>query len=142
MLQEATVTYLPNHRLRETNGVRHGNGAVSAIDTEDGATYSAKVFADCTYEGDLMAQAGVSYTWGREGAAEYFESLAGVRSETPKHQFLVDLPPYAADHRLPPKSPPRRAPPAPQTAKPRPTTSASSSRAAPPTRSNTPTQRT
>ena len=103
MLQEAKVTYLPNRRLRETNGVRRHDNTIAAVETEDGATYSAKVFADCTYEGDLMAQAGVSFTWGRESAAQYNESLAGVRSETPKHQFLVDLPPYASDHHLLPE---------------------------------------
>ena len=60
---------------------------------ENGAQYSARMFADCTYEGDLMAQAGVSFTWGRESSAQYGESLGGVRGETPKHQFLVDLAP-------------------------------------------------
>ena len=30
---------------------------------------------DCTYEGDLMASAGVSYTVGREANAVYGESL-------------------------------------------------------------------
>ena len=39
----------------------------------------ARVFIDCSYEGDLMAQAGVSYTWGRESRDEYGETLAGVR---------------------------------------------------------------
>ncbi len=34
-----------------------------------------------------MVQAGVSYTRGREGSSQYGESLAGVRDETPKHQF-------------------------------------------------------
>ena len=44
-----------------------------------GSVYRAKVFIDATYEGDLMAAAGVSYTVGREGRDEYNESLAGVR---------------------------------------------------------------
>ena len=39
-----------------------------------------------------MAQAGVSYTWGRESIAQYGESLAGVREKTPYHQFSVDIP--------------------------------------------------
>ena len=60
---------------------------------ENGEKYTAHIFADCTYEGDLMAQAGVTYTWGRESSAQYGESLAGVRGETPLHQFLVDLSP-------------------------------------------------
>jgi len=42
-------------------------------------TITAQVFIDCSYEGDLMARAGVSYTWGRESRDEYGESLAGVR---------------------------------------------------------------
>ena len=54
---------------------------------ENGSSFTAKVFADATYEGDLMAQAKVSYTWGREPAAQYGETLAGVRDETPNHNF-------------------------------------------------------
>ncbi len=42
-------------------------------------TITAQLFIDCSYEGDLMARAGVSYTWGRESRDEYGESLAGVR---------------------------------------------------------------
>jgi hypothetical protein len=60
-------------------------------------------FADCTYEGDLMAQAGVSYTWGREASAEYGESLAGVRDETPFHQFQVDIRARGTDGKLLPE---------------------------------------
>jgi hypothetical protein len=39
-----------------------------------------------------MAQAGVSYTFGREGSDRYGESLAGVRDRTPLHQFQVNVP--------------------------------------------------
>ena len=54
------------------------------------------MFIDSSYEGDLMAQAGVRYTYGREGSSQYQESLAGVRDRTPFHQFLVDVSPYDA----------------------------------------------
>ena len=37
-----------------------------------------RVFIDASYEGDVMALANVSYTVGRESAAQYGESLAGV----------------------------------------------------------------
>ncbi len=47
--------------------------------TAHAKTIAARVFIDCSYEGDLMAKAGVSYTWGRESREEYGESLAGVR---------------------------------------------------------------
>jgi hypothetical protein len=42
-------------------------------------TVAARMFIDCSYEGDLMAKSGVSYTWGRESREEYGESLGGVR---------------------------------------------------------------
>lgn len=42
-------------------------------------TISATVFIDCSYEGDLMARSGVSYTYGREARATYGESLAGAQ---------------------------------------------------------------
>jgi hypothetical protein len=42
-------------------------------------TVVARMFIDCSYEGDLMAKSGVSYTWGRESSDEYGESLGGVR---------------------------------------------------------------
>jgi hypothetical protein len=103
MLLEAGVTVLFNRRLREKDGVKKAGGRIQAITMENGEEYSGRVFADCTYEGDLMAQSGVKYTWGRESAAQYGESLAGVRGETPKHQFLVDLSPYDGNHRLLPE---------------------------------------
>ncbi|MFZ2281194.1 MAG: FAD-dependent oxidoreductase [Prosthecobacter sp.] len=46
--------------------------------TEDGTVFRAKVFIDATYEGDLMAKAGVSYTLMREGNAKYGETYNGI----------------------------------------------------------------
>ncbi|HEX6463617.1 MAG TPA: FAD-dependent oxidoreductase [Vicinamibacterales bacterium] len=80
-------------RLREKSGVTRRGAAIARVETEDGHTYAARVFIDASYEGDLMAQAGVSYTWGREGTAEYGESLAGVREHTPFHQFRAAVSP-------------------------------------------------
>src|SRR4051812_41877089 len=78
MLREAGVEVLFNRRLRESNGVAKLGDRVQSIVTEDGTTYRAKMFADCSYEGDLMAQAKVTYTWGREASSQYGEGLAGV----------------------------------------------------------------
>jgi hypothetical protein len=50
-----------------------------------------------------MAQAGISFTWGRESSAQYKESLAGVRDRTPFHQFLVPISAYDSNHRLLPE---------------------------------------
>lgn len=94
-LAAAGIEVLFGKRLRENGGVSKDGRRLVSIVMEDGSVYRARIFADCTYEGDLMAQAGVSYTWGREGRSEYGESLAGVLEKTPKHQFL--LPVRAAD---------------------------------------------
>ena len=61
---------------------------------ENGARYRAKVFIDCSYEGDLMAKAGVSYLVGREANERFGETLNGIRAKTPAHQFLVSVDPY------------------------------------------------
>ena len=56
-------------------------------------TVRAKVFIDCTYEGDLMAKAGVSYIVGREANAQYNETWNGVQM-LDKHQFPEGIDPY------------------------------------------------
>jgi hypothetical protein len=103
MLKRSGVRVFFNERLREQNGaVMSGHRIVSVI-TADGKKWQGKVFADCTYEGDLMAQAGVSYTLGRESSQEYHESLAGVRAHTPDHQFSWPMSAYDDHHRLYPE---------------------------------------
>lgn len=86
-LNDSGVEVHLHERLLEKNGVSREGSRILSIVTEDGNRWSAKVFADCTYEGDLMEQAHVQYTVGREGVDVYNESLAGVRTETPLHQF-------------------------------------------------------
>lgn len=61
---------------------------------EEHLPIEAAMFIDCGYEGDLMAAAKVSYTVGREAAAQYGEPLNGIRPQTPKHQFLAPTDPY------------------------------------------------
>ena len=53
----------------------------------------AREFIDATYEGDLMARAGASYTVGREGNARYGETINGVQLKD-KHQFPDGVDPY------------------------------------------------
>src|SRR5690606_27903652 len=53
----------------------------------------ADVFIDCSYEGDLMAKAGVSYRIGREANSEYNETYNGVQLLN-KHQFPDEIDPY------------------------------------------------
>ncbi len=102
MLEEAKVPVFFEHRLQENDGVTKDGKRISSIKTENGKTFTAKVFADCSYEGDLMAKSGVKYTFGREGVDEYGEDLAGVREVTPKHQFTVQVKARYDDGRLKP----------------------------------------
>src|SRR5689334_12929740 len=79
MIQEAgDVTVFFQHRLKENGGIKIQDRRINEIRTENGSVFQAAIFIDASYEGDLMAQAGVSYTWGREGVDRYHESLAGV----------------------------------------------------------------
>lgn len=56
-------------------------------------TIKAKQFIDCSYEGDLMAKAGVSYTTGREANSVYNETVDGVQLKD-QHQFPNGIDPY------------------------------------------------
>ncbi|MEX2016316.1 MAG: FAD-dependent oxidoreductase, partial [Candidatus Hydrogenedentales bacterium] len=89
---------IPVHRDkwldREKGVVKEGTRIVS-ITTLDGDTYRGKMFIDATYEGDLMAAAGVSYHVGRESNATYGETLNGVQTERAiSHQFEHKVDPY------------------------------------------------
>ncbi|QHS50450.1 FAD-dependent oxidoreductase [Edaphobacter sp. 12200R-103] len=102
-LKKAGVEVHFHERLKEHGGVSRSGLHVRSITTEDGKIWQAKIFADCSYEGDLMAQAGVKYTVGREGTEVYNEDLAGVRVDTPKHQFLWKISPYNDKGKLMPE---------------------------------------
>ena len=96
----AKWTFEPHVAIRVTNamlkesGVTVKTGSYLASAKKDGAritslvtkngTFSAKVFVDGSYEGDLMAAAGVDWTIGREGRAEFGESYAGKQYPKPK----------------------------------------------------------
>ncbi|QDU88857.1 Acetylxylan esterase precursor [Pirellulimonas nuda] len=67
---------------------------IVAIKTDAGDVYRAKIYVDATYEGDLLAMAGVSYRVGREANAQYNETLNGIREHTPKNQIYGGVDPY------------------------------------------------
>ena len=73
MLQESGVIVLTERYLQSVTKV---GPRITSLVTKNG-TFTAKVYVDGTYEGDLMAAAGVDWTIGREGRARYGESLAG-----------------------------------------------------------------
>lgn len=57
--------------------VKKENARIVAISMISGKTFEGSVFIDATYEGDLMALAGVSYTVGREASSQYSEESGG-----------------------------------------------------------------
>lgn len=69
------------------------SGRIAELRTDDGSAYRAKVYVDASYEGDLLAAAGVSYTVGREASSVYGEPLAGVQRSV-NHQFQRPIDPY------------------------------------------------
>jgi hypothetical protein len=79
MLADADVA---THVGSPLQSVNIQNGKVMTIDLADGSRYTAQVFVDSSYEGDLMAMAGIPYTVGRE-AASSAEPDAGVQAASP-----------------------------------------------------------
>ena len=70
---------------------------IVSIRTLSGKEFAGKMFVDATYEGDLMAAAGVSYTVGREPNAQYGETISGIATKAAgaeHHQFLPMVDPY------------------------------------------------
>jgi hypothetical protein len=95
ILREAKVPVIYGERLDLENGVAKSGTRITGILMESGNQYKAKLFIDATYEGDLMALAGVSYTTGREGNDVYNETLNGVQtSNAIYHQFIKPVDPY------------------------------------------------
>ncbi len=75
MARDAGVKVHLNARLAS---VKKDGAHITELITEDGTVFRAKVFIDTTYEGDLMAKAGVTYTLVREGNAKYGETYNGI----------------------------------------------------------------
>lgn len=78
MLKEAGVKVVYNQQLDLKKGVVREGTDIKSITMANGKKYSALVFIDATYEGDLMARSGVSYVVGREPNSQYQETLNGV----------------------------------------------------------------
>ncbi|WP_225979823.1 FAD-dependent oxidoreductase [Pseudobacter ginsenosidimutans] len=95
-LQTAAVPVLYEYRLKTVQKEKETISSI-IIESSSGAQadqlIKAKMFIDCSYEGDLMANAGVSYTVGRESNEEYKETYNGVQLMD-GHQFPDGIDPY------------------------------------------------
>src|SRR5687767_2164278 len=94
MAREAKVTVRLRERLAS---VRKDGTRITELVTPGGSRVRAKVFIDATYEGDLMAMAGASFTYGREANAQYDETANGVQGPATNPRagkFDVPVDPY------------------------------------------------
>lgn len=97
MLKETKgkLRILHRERLDLKQGVILADHRIARIRMESGTLIVGRVFVDCSYEGDLMAKAGVSYHVGREANSVYDETLNGVQTARAiHHQFIKEVDPY------------------------------------------------
>lgn len=78
-VREYKIRVYRNQWLDREKGVKMEGNQILSITTTEGTEYRAKQFVDATYEGDLMAAAGVSFHVGREANATYGETWNGIQ---------------------------------------------------------------
>jgi len=88
MIKNLDIKIIYNQRLNRATGVSKTSNTINSISMESGDTYYGKMFIDATYEGDLLAAAGISYTVGRESNSQYGESLNGVQANNKSKTLL------------------------------------------------------
>jgi hypothetical protein len=86
LVRDHEVAVFRNEWLDRGGGVRTDGPRITAIRTLGGKTYAGRMFIDATYEGDLMAAAGVSYHVGRESQRTYGEQWNGVQTGVLHHR--------------------------------------------------------
>jgi hypothetical protein len=97
LLREAggKITVVRGERLDLAKGVVKDGARIVRIVMESGRAFAGKMFIDATYEGDLMAKAGVRYHVGREANSVYGETINGVQAgHAVSHQFTHKVDPY------------------------------------------------
>ena len=96
MVKQNNIHVHRDEWLDRESGVMKKDGKIISIKTLSGKTYKAKIYIDATYEGDLMASAGVSYHVGREANTEYDETWNGVQKGVfhHGHYFKDNIDPY------------------------------------------------
>lgn len=94
-VKENGIDVVLGERLDLKAGVEKQAGRIVSIKLESGRVFTGKQFVDATYEGDLMAKAGVSYHVGREANSVYSETLNGVQTKhATQHQLQKGVDPY------------------------------------------------
>ena len=97
-IKRAGIEVWYENRLSDVEKQRHSITTITLEDSKHpnhttNRKVRAKVFIDCSYEGDLMAKSGVSYIVGREANSQYGETYNGVELMD-RHQFPDGIDPY------------------------------------------------
>ena len=97
LVKEYNIKVIRDQWLNRETGVKMERGKIVSITTLSGKSYQGKIFVDATYEGDLMAAAGVSYHVGREANSVYGEEWNGIQVGVlhHRHHFAdMNISPY------------------------------------------------
>lgn len=86
LIKEHQIPVRRDEWLDRTQGVKKTGSRITSLTMLSGKTYAARMFIDATYEGDLMAAAGVDYHVGREARSVYNESWNGVQTGVLHHR--------------------------------------------------------
>ena len=86
LIREYKIPVLRDEWLDRKNGVRKNGARIVSIRTLSRKTFTGRIFIDATYEGDLMAAAGVRYHIGREAKSAYGEEWAGIQTGVLHHR--------------------------------------------------------
>lgn len=95
-IRENNISVFRDEWLDRESGVNVENERIISFSTLSGKIFVGKIFIDATYEGDLMASSGVSYTVGREPCTKYNEKWNGVQAGVfhHGHHFKDRIDPY------------------------------------------------
>jgi hypothetical protein len=98
-VKENNIKIYRDEWLDRKKGLVKKDGRIVSIKTLSGKTFTGKMFIDATYEGDLMAAAGVKYHVGREANSVYNEEWNGIQAEVFQHghYFKKNVSPYKVE---------------------------------------------
>ena len=95
-IKEESIELYRDEWLDRDLGVTKVGGKITSIRTLSGKQFEGSVFIDATYEGDLIASAGIDYHVGREANEQYGEEWNGIQTGVlhHRHHFMTDISPF------------------------------------------------
>lgn len=94
IFEHDNILLLQEERLNRDFKISKNKKIIESIIMESGLVLVGKIYIDCTYEGDLMAAAGVHFTVGREANSLYDEKCNGIQTGSKHHQIPLGISAY------------------------------------------------